>query len=150
AESAERELLRRLRLGDEQAFVDLVGRHHKPMVRLACSYVPNMAVAEEVVQETWLVALRGVGNFEGRSSVKTWLYRILVNRARSAGVREQRQVPVDDAERAVDPSRFNPDGSWSTPPPHWVDDLEDRLRAEALSGSIRSAMDALPDLQRDV
>jgi RNA polymerase sigma-70 factor, ECF subfamily len=144
------ELLVRLRDGDELAFVELVRRHQSSMLRLARSYVPNAAVAEEVAQETWVVALRGISGFEGRSSVKTWLYRILINRARSVGAREQRLVPVGAPETAVDASRFGLDGSWASPPEHWIDDLADRLQAEKLSGSIRAALDDLPDLQRDV
>lgn len=143
-------LLERLRNGDEGAFVDLVGRHHESMVRLARSYVPTLAVAEEVVQETWLIALRGIGEFEGRSSVKTWLFRILMNRARSAGARERRQVAVGDPERSVDPSRFDGDGGWAMPPLHWADEVDERLVAEKMSGSIRGALDELPDLQREV
>jgi RNA polymerase sigma-70 factor (ECF subfamily) len=143
-------LLDRLRAGDERAFIELVGRHHDAMLRLARAYVPNLAVAEEVVQETWLVVLRGVAGFEGRSSMKTWLYRILVNRARTTGAREHRHVPIGDPEQAVDPSRFDRDGSWVSPPDHWVDDVVDRVRAGKLSGSIRSALDELPLLQRDV
>ena len=143
-------LLDRLRRGDEGAFVELVGRHHESMVRLARSYVPTLAVAEEVVQETWLIALRSIGDFEGRSSVKTWLFRILMNRARSTGTRERRQVPVADSERSVDPSRFDGQGAWASPPVHWVDEVDERLVAEKLSGSIRVALDDLPDLQREV
>jgi DNA-directed RNA polymerase specialized sigma24 family protein len=82
--------------GDERAFVTLVRRHHAVMLRLAAGYVPSMAVAEEVVQDTWLGMLRGIGGFEGRSSVRTWLFRILVNRARTAGVRERRSVAIGD------------------------------------------------------
>lgn len=120
------------------------------MVRVARSFVPNLAVAEEVVQETWVAVLRGVAGFEGRSSMKTWLYRILINRARSVGTREQRHVPIGDPERSVDPSRFDSNGSWASPPDHWVDDLDDRLLAGKLSGSIRTALDELPALQRGV
>ena len=93
------ELLHRLRAGDERAFVVLVGRYHEPMLRLAASFVPSAAVAEEVVQDTWLAVLRGLERFEGRSALKTWLFRILVNRARTTGTREQRSVPVADPER---------------------------------------------------
>jgi len=143
-------LLERLRAGDEEAFVDLIRRHHQVMVRLARSYVPSRAVAEEVVQETWLAALRALPSFEGRSSVKTWLYRILLNRARTAGLIERRQIPIEDPERAVDRERFDRDGSWSYPPVHWVDEVEDRVRAERLTKSIRIAIDQLPSLQRDV
>jgi len=80
---SEGELLLRLRSGDEQAFVGLVARYHEPMLQLAASFVPSRAVAEEVVQDTWLAVLRGLDGFEGRSSLKTWVFRILVNRARS-------------------------------------------------------------------
>ena len=92
------ELLLRLRSGDERAFVSLVERYHEPMLQLAASFVPSRAVAEEVVQDTWLAVLRGLENFEGRSSLKTWLFRILVNRARTTGSKEQRSVPVADPE----------------------------------------------------
>ena len=90
------ELLLRLRSGDERAFVALVERYQEQMLRLAVSFVPSRAVAEEVVQDTWLGMLRGLDAFEGRSSLKTWLFRILVNRARSTGTHEQRSVPVAD------------------------------------------------------
>ncbi len=142
--------LERLCAGDEQAFVDLVGRHHDAMLRLARTFVPSLAVAEEVVQETWLIAVRGLAGFEGRSSVKTWLYRVLINRARSARVREHRHHPIGDPDRAVDRSRFDRDGRWALPHEHWVDDLEDRLRAGELSEPIRTALDELPVLQRNV
>jgi RNA polymerase sigma-70 factor (ECF subfamily) len=143
-------LLGRLRAGDEEAFVDLVQLHHQVMVGVARWYVPSQAVAEEVVQETWLAALRGLPSFGGRSSLKTWLYRILLNRARSAGINEHRQVPVEDPERAVDGRRFDRAGSWAYPPVHWADDVDDRVRAERLAKSIRVAIDELPPVQRDV
>ena len=106
------ELLRRLRAGDERAFVALVERYNGSMLRLALSFVPSRAIAEEVVQDTWLAVLRGLAAFEGRSSLKTWLFSILVNRARSAGVRESRSFPVADAGPVVDASRFGPGGAW--------------------------------------
>src|SRR5260370_21902129 len=110
------ELLLRLRSGDERAFTSLVERYHDPMLRLAASFVPSRAVAEEVVQDTWLVLLRGLGGFEGRSSLKTWLFSILVNQARKTGTREHRSVPVADPEPAVHPSRFDPSRGWADPP----------------------------------
>ena len=122
------ELLLRLRSGDERAFVGLVERYHEPMLHLAASFVPSRAVAEEVVQDTWLALLRGLEGFEGRSSLKTWLFRILVNRARTTGTREQRSVPVADPEPAVDPSRFDGSGSWADPPEHWIEVAEGRWR----------------------
>jgi RNA polymerase sigma-70 factor (ECF subfamily) len=142
--------MERLRAGDEQTFIDLVGRHHDAMVRVARSFVPNHAVAEEVVQDTWLAVLRGLDGFEGRSSFQTWLYRILINRAQSTGVREHHHVPVGAQESSVDPSRFDDDGRWSLPPEHWGDDLEERLQAGELSASIWSALDELPVQQRSV
>lgn len=138
------------RAGDELAFMELVGRHQAAMVRLARSYVPSESVAEEVVQETWLAALRALPSFEGRSSVKTWLYRILVNRARTVGAREYKHLPISDVESAVEPRRFDSDGGWSSPPVPWVDEVEDRVRAERLAKSIRIAVDDLPTAQRDV
>jgi RNA polymerase sigma-70 factor, ECF subfamily len=144
------ELLLRLRAGDEQAFVSLVGRYQEPMLRLAVSFVPSRAVAEEVVQDTWLAALRGLGAFEGRSSLKTWLFRILVNRARSAGTREQRSVPVADPEPAVDPARFNAGGAWADPPEHWIEAAEGRMQAGKLAYRVRAWIEELPGRQREV
>ena len=143
-------LVERLLAGDEEAFVTLIGQHHQVMVRLARSYVPSEAVAEDVVQETWLALLRGLPSFEGRSSVKTWLYAILLNRARTAGLKESRQTPVEDPERAVDQSRFDRNGSWSFPPVPWEEEVEDRVRAERLTKSLQIAIDQLPSAQRDV
>jgi RNA polymerase sigma-70 factor, ECF subfamily len=146
----QRSELERLRAGDEQTFIELVARHHDAMVRVARSFVPSYAVAEEAVQDTWLAVLRGLDGFEGRSSFQTWLYRILVNRARSIGVREHHHVPTDDHERSVDPSRFDESGQWSLPPEQWSDDLDERLHAGELAASIWSALDELPGLQRSV
>jgi len=144
------ELLRRLRAGDEQAFVALVGRYNGSMLRLALSFVPSRAVAEEVVQDTWLAVLRGLTGFEGRSSLRTWVFTILVNRARSTGVREQRSIPVADAGPVVDASRFGPNGTWSTPPDHWIEEAEDRIEAGKLADLLKSAVDGLPARQREV
>jgi len=144
------ELLRRLRAGDEQGFVTLVERYNGSMLRLALSFVPSRAVAEEVVQDTWLAMLRGLDRFEGRSSLKTWLFSILVNRARSTGVREQRSVPVADAGPVVDASRFGPDGGWSDPPERWIEEAEDRIEAGKLAGLLRSGIEGLPGRQREV
>jgi RNA polymerase sigma-70 factor (ECF subfamily) len=150
------ELLRRLRAGDERAFVALVQRHHDAMLRLACSFVPNVAVAEEVVQDTWVGVLRGIGSFEGRSSFRTWLFRILVNRARTTGARERRTVAVGDfdavgaAGATVAASRFDSRGAWLSPPELWIEEVEDRLEAGKLAGLIRTAIDDLPDRQRQV
>lgn len=143
-------MLDRLRAGDEQAFVTLVRRHHDAMLRLASSLVPSPAVAEEVVQDTWVAVIRGIGGFEGRSSLRTWLFRILVNRARTAGTKERRSVAVGDADPAVDGSRFDDTGRWLSPPEPWQDQVEDRVLAGKLADRIRSAIDELPDRQRQV
>jgi RNA polymerase sigma-70 factor, ECF subfamily len=144
------DLLLRLRSGDEQAFVTLVERYHEPMLRLAVSFVPSLAVAEEVVQDTWLAVLRGLDGFEGRSSLRTWVFRILVNRARTTGTREHRSVPVADPEPAVDPSRFDASGSWADPPERWLETAEGRVEAGKLVDRIRARIDELPARQRQV
>ena len=146
-------MLQRLRDGDEAAFVTLVNRHHDPMLRLARTFVHSHAVAEEVVQETWLGVLRGIDRFEGRSSLRTWLLAILVNRARTVGAREARSIPASDSPgfvAAVDASRFDSSGAWSSPPEAWVDDLEDRLGAQALREQILAALVQMPERQRAV
>ena len=146
----EGELLRRLRAGDEAAFAALVERYHAPLIRVALTFVPSRAVAEEVVQDTWLGVLRGVDRFEGRSSLQTWLYRILVNRARTTGVREHRSLPLADTEPAVDPARFAADGTWASPPEHWSDEVDERLSAPALAARIRMLVEQLPAGPRQV
>ena len=144
------ELLARLRDGDEAAFVTLVGRYQGSLLRVARTFVPNDAVAEEVVQDTWMGVVRGIDRFEGRSSFKTWLFRILVNRARTSGVREHRSVPLDPTEPAVSPDRFDGNGAWAEPLTPWEDDVDDRLVAASWGPTLRAAIDELPDRQRDV
>lgn len=146
----EKELLERLRAGDEAAFLTLVDRHQTSMIRLARSFVGSAAVAEEVVQDTWLGVLRGIDTFAGRSSLRTWLLKILVNRARSTGAREGRSTAIGDAGPAVDASRFDAGGAWMSPPEHWVEDSEERLHAQALAGVIGKALEDLPGRQREV
>jgi RNA polymerase sigma-70 factor (ECF subfamily) len=144
------ELVARLRAGEEEAFVALAARHHAAMLGLARTYVSSTTVAEEVVQDTWLGVLRGLDGFAGRSSFRTWLMTILVNRARSTGVREHRSVAVGDAGPAVDSSRFDVSGAWMSPPQHWIEDSEDRLLAQGLAPRIRTALQELPPRQREV
>jgi RNA polymerase sigma-70 factor, ECF subfamily len=150
------QLITALRAGDERAFVTLVHLHHDAMLRLASSFVPNGAVAEEVVQDTWVGVLRGIDGFEGRSSFRTWLFRILVNRARTAGARERRTIAVGDSgavsdtEAAVAASRFDSGGAWVSPPEHWIEEAEDRIDAGKLAGFLRTAIEDLPDRQRQV
>jgi RNA polymerase sigma-70 factor (ECF subfamily) len=147
---ADGELLARMRAGEEQAFVTLVARHHTAMLRLASSYVRSPAIAEEVVQDTWIGVLRGIDDFAGRSSFRTWLFRIRVNRATSTGVREHRSVAVGDIGPVVDRSRFDASGAWMSPPQHWVEDSEERMLAQGLTGQIQQALEALPARQREV
>jgi RNA polymerase sigma-70 factor, ECF subfamily len=150
AVDADSELVTRLRAGEEAAFVALVARHHATMMRLAGSLVSSRAVAEEVVQDTWLGVLRGIDGFAGRSTFRTWLLRILVNRATTTGMRERRSIAVGDAGPAVDRARFDTSGAWMSPPQHWVEDAEDRLLAQGLAREISAALDELPVRQREV
>ena len=147
---SEAELLRRLRSGDERAFGLLVERYHDSMLRVATPFVPSRAVAEEVVQDTWLAALRGLSGFEGRSSLRTWLFRILVNRARTTGTREHRSIPIADAGPVVDAARFGLDGAWIAPPEQWIEEAESRLAAGKLGELLHAALDDLPSRQREV
>lgn len=144
------ELVERLRAGDEDAFRLIVERYHPSLLRLAQTMVPSRAIAEEVVQDTWLGLVRGIGAFEGRSSLRTWLFHVLVNRAKSTGARERRPAAGITAGPAVDPSRFAPDGSWADPPVPWPEDVDDRLVADELARRIRPKIDELPDMQRQV
>ena len=139
-----------LRAGDEEMFACLLNSWSGSMLRLARSFVSTTASAEEVVQDTWLAALRGLDAFEGRSSLKTWLFRILVNRARTTGSKEQRSVPVADPEPAVDPTRFGGDGGWSDPPEHWIEAAERRMEAGKLADRVRAWLGELPARQREV
>ncbi len=141
------ELLSRLRGGDEVAFVQLVERYQGRLLRLARSLVPSSAVAEEVVQDTWMAVVKGIERFEGRSSLKTWLFHILVNRARSAGIREQRHAT---AAPAVDPSCFDGSGAWAQPVAPWPEQSDDRLDAARWAPVMREALLDLPPRQRDV
>ena len=143
-------LVSRLRAGEEEAFVLLAARHQAAMLRLASTFVGSTAIAEEVVQDTWLAVLRGIDGFAGRSSFKTWLLAILVNRAKSTGAREQRSVAIGDAVTAVDRSRFDAAGAWMSPPQHWIEESDDRLLAERLEGTLGLALKRLPPRQRAV
>ncbi len=159
---AEGALLAGLRAGDEDAFVALTRHHGGPMLRVARRYVSSHAAAEDVVQETWLAVLRGVDRFDGRSSLKTWLYRILVNRAKTAGQRDRRCVPdppfspqdLAGSEPAVGPERFydvsHPQwaGRWKQPPTPWECSVEDRLVTSEAVGVVGAAINDLPPAQR--
>lgn len=146
------DLVRRLRAGDERAFVDLVDRYDGQLRRLAREFVRTDAQAADVVQETWLGVIKGLERFEERASLKTWVFRILVNRARTRGAREARQVPFsslapEDAGPSVDPAAFGADGMWLEPPAGLP---EGELLAKELRGRLSAVIDALPDQQRTV
>jgi len=143
-------LVERLRAGDQEAFSELVERFHPAMVRLALTRVRSRAVAEEVAQDAWLGLLRGIDKFEGRSSLRSWLFRIVINRAISSGVRERRQLPVHDTELEHRDGRFSQDGWWVTPPTHWADEVLDRVVAPTLVERVHAVIAELPEGQRQV
>lgn len=159
----ERLLIEALHAGDEAAFVELVERYSPSLLRVAMVYVRNRAVAEECVQETWLGVLRGLDRFEGRSLVKTWIFRILTNIAKTRAAREGRTVPFssfasgeDDDGPSVQPERFRDasdpswPGHWVSPPGSWSDMPEGRLLAKETQDVIAGAIASLPPLQAQV
>lgn len=148
-QAEEIKLVEALRRGDERAFEQLIRMYQAGLVRVARMYVSSRSVAEEVVQETWLAVLNGIDRFEGRSSLKTWLFRIVANRAKTRGEREGRSVPfsaLGDGEPAVEPERFA-QGEWASPPLDWP---EDRLLGDETLRVIEEAIELLPDGQRAV
>jgi RNA polymerase sigma-70 factor (ECF subfamily) len=156
------ELVERLRAGDEDAFMTLVDRYGPQMLRVARLYVPTTAVAEDVVAETWLAVLTGLDRFEERSSLKTWIFRILANRAKTRGQRERRSVPfssladpADDDGPTVDPERFEPAGSrwaghWTSYPQRFGELPEEQLLSKEAAEVARAAIASLPESQRTV
>ena len=140
------DLVDRLRAGDESAFVALIGLYQQRLMRLAELTVGSRAVAEEVTQDTWLAVVRGVERFEGRSSLKTWLFHILLNRARSTAGRELR---AGRPEQNID-ERFDKSGAWVAPPEPWADRADDRIVAERLAARVQELLPQLPDSQRQV
>ncbi|MGE3843289.1 MAG: RNA polymerase sigma factor [Vicinamibacterales bacterium] len=153
----ERTLIDQLLAGDETAFTCLVNTHHAPLLRFARLFVGDVATAEDVVQETWVAVLNGLGAFEGRSALKTWIYGILANKAKTRAVRDKRTLPfaalsaAELAEAPVDGDRFDASGSWATPPAQWEMDTPERL---VLDKEARAVLDeaiaSLPDAQRAV
>ena len=141
-----------LRAGDESAFRSLVREYGPSMRRVARMYVGSRAVAEEVVQEAWVAVLNGIGRFEGRSSLKTWIFRILTNIAKTRGQREGRSVPFSslapDDEHAVDPDRFAENGHWASPPRSWGP--EERALSDETLGVVAAAIAELPPSQAAV
>ena len=157
-------LLAALRRGDEAAFATLVNRYQPALQRLALTYVHDAAVAQEVVQDTWLGVLKGIDTFEARASLKTWIFRILINRAKTSAAREGRQIPFSEAwdaaeeadEPALEPERFQPAesavrrGWWASPPRAWDTSPEEALLAAETRSQLERAVAALPDSQREV
>ena len=157
------ELAARLRAGDETAFAGLIDAYGPALRRLARCYVPNEAVADEVVQETWLAVIEGIDRFEGRSTVKTWVFRILRNIARRQGGRERRSIAYgsatateDDDGRSFDPARFlsfdhpHAPGHWRSFPQTWERRPEDELARRETMGIVAAAIAALCPSQREV
>jgi RNA polymerase sigma-70 factor, ECF subfamily len=158
----DRELLARLRRRDEAAFTLLVERLHGSMLRVAMVYVGNRAVAEEVAQDAWVGVLAQLDRFEGRSSLRTWVLRIVANRARTRAVRERRTLPFsslagleEPGPPAVEPERFLPAGHrwaghWASPPRSWGDLPEERLLSAEIRAEVERAVELLPPAQRAV
>jgi RNA polymerase sigma-70 factor (ECF subfamily) len=155
-------LVAALRRGDEAAFVDVVGRFHPMLRRVARGYVRTDEAVADVVQETWIGVLRGIDRFEGRSSLRTWVVSILMNVARSHAVKEARTVPFtaltgfgEDGEASFEPERFQgPDGAypghWTTPPTPWTDDPQAAALAAETRRIVVEAIAELPAGQRTV
>lgn len=160
----EARLLSLLRSGDEHAFESLVAKHAAGMLRVARTYVASDVAAEDVVQDTWVAVMRGLEQFEGRCTVKTWLYRILINRSKSMGIGDRRTVPMSalhgenlhGENRTVAPDRFygagEPDvlGRWSDPPRAWQRDPQTQAIGAELLRQLRAAIEVLPEPQRRV
>jgi RNA polymerase sigma-70 factor (ECF subfamily) len=156
---AESQLLEALRAGDEAAFAELVRSYHASLLRVARIFVSSRAAAEEVVQETWEAVLKGIDRFEGRSSLKTWIFSILANRAKTKAKRERRTIPFSELEptrvpeAALGPERFRGaddprwPGHWAVPPQPWP---EDRLLAGETRQRLAGAIEELPPSQRAV
>ena len=155
---SDEQTLAALRAGDEGAFRDLFARSYPMMKRVARAYVASDAVAEEIVQETWMAIVTGIDRFEGRSALGTWIFSILTNQAKTHSAREKRAVPFSSVaasgvdEPAVDPDRFQKDddawpGHWATPPRPWQKPERRMLSLEARD-RLKAALAQLPDRQR--
>lgn len=162
ATDAEQQLIAKLRNGDERAFDELVNKHHGGLIRMAMGYVGDREVAEEVVQDAWMAVIEGLGRFEGRSSLRTWIFGILIHKAKDRGVREKRhstfsafELCDDDGEEIVDPSRFHQSGEWAghwaLPPQPWDGQTPEQLLASRQAVSaMQRAIDALPPTLKEV
>jgi RNA polymerase sigma-70 factor (ECF subfamily) len=154
--------LARLKCGDEGAFDELVTQHHSALIRMAMGYVADREVAEEVVQDTWMAVIKGLDRFEGRSSLRTWIFGIMIHKAKDRGVREKRHTTFssfesfdDENEEAIDPSRFHQSGEWAGhwafPPQPWDEQTPEKLLASQQAvQAMNRAIEALPATLRDV
>jgi len=155
-------LLARLRAGEEKAFDELVNKHHSALIRMAMGYVADREVAEEVVQDTWMAVIENLSRFEGRSSLRTWIFGILIHKAKDRGIREKRHTTFsafesceDDNEEILDPSRFQQTGEraghWAIPPQPWDDQTPEKLLAsQETVNAMNNAIDALPRTLKEV
>ncbi len=157
-------ILEALRRGDERAFLALVNNYHSVMIRIAMIYLPDPTVAEEIAQEAWLGVLKGIQRFEGRSTLKTWIFKILTNLAMTHGKKERRNISFsdlggfsdEDDDPAVDPERFYPPdsprypGGWIAFPHPWDLPVEERMISQEINELILKAIDALPASQKMV
>lgn len=158
---AQSQLLARLRCGDERAFEILVNQYHAALTRMAMRYVPDRGAAEEVVQDTWIAVINGISSFEGQSSLSTWIFAIMIHKAKDRGVRESRHINFSDfdayggdKEAAVDPSRFHASGElsgqWALPPQPWNEQTPERLLASKQAiQALSDAVDELPPSLRE-
>jgi RNA polymerase sigma-70 factor (ECF subfamily) len=159
----ESQLIAKLKKGDEAAFNDLVQQQHGALIRMAMRHVADRDVAEEVVQDTWIAVIDGIKRFEGRSSLSTWIFSILIHKAKDRGVRESKHINFsalesydeEGGEEAVDPSRFHPSGElaghWALPPQPWDEQTPERLLASKQAfAALSKAVDELPRGLRDV
>lgn len=160
--NADAALVVRLRQGDQGAFDEVVTQHHSALVRTAMGYVADRDVAEEVVQETWMAIINGLDRFEGRSSLRTWIFGIMIHKAKDRGVREKRHVTFsafesvdEEGEDVIDPSQFHQSGEWAGhwafPPQPWDDRTPEKLLASQQAvNAMNRAIEALPQTLKEV
>ena len=160
----EGQILAALRRGDESTFLSLVEKYHSTMMRIAVSYVRDPAIGEEIVQDAWLGVLNGIHRFEGRSSLKTWIFSILTNLARTRRYRDSRSIPFselslfdeEEDDPVIEPERFLPPDHphwpdhWADPPKPWMIPPEEQLLNQEVMANIRNAINDLPASQQAV
>ncbi|MEM6531848.1 MAG: sigma-70 family RNA polymerase sigma factor [Myxococcota bacterium] len=153
ASKADMAMVKRLLDGEAAAFRELVSTHQRLFMHIARGLTGSEALAEEIVQETWLAILESLPRFEGRSSLRTWMTRILVYRGRQRATRERRNIPLsalagDDEDGEVDPSRFDADGHWTRPPASWRSSPEKVVMDDEVRALVQEAVEKLPENQK--